>query len=191
MPKTQTADIMTHYKMIVSNPIVFLHGYTRDHTIWNNQMAYFKNDHPLLAYDLREHGKSTTVCLNGNHAPRTVNTLADDLKHLLGRLGMVDPYIVGHSLGGMVAQAYAAKYDVKGLALVSTLAPSPDYNNHKAVVHRVLKQYFSQMHPWQLNHMLEVIASFDTNITDVVAPTLVVVGEDDSKLFKDNAKDLE
>ena len=70
----------------------------------------------VLSYDRLGLGQSEQ-----GSAPRTVSRMTDELHALLARTGLRAPYvIVGHSLGGFVAQLYAARYphDVRGLVLV-------------------------------------------------------------------------
>jgi pimeloyl-ACP methyl ester carboxylesterase len=58
--------------------------------------------------------------------PQTPATVADDLKALLGRAGESPPLVlVGHSLGGLYAMAYAKRFeaDVAGVALVDSSHP--------------------------------------------------------------------
>lgn len=53
--------------------------------------------------------------------PRNAQTAASELRELLAELGVPKPYVlVGHSLGGLNAQAYAALYpdDVAGVVLL-------------------------------------------------------------------------
>ena len=59
--------------------------------------------------------------------PPTPTNTSDDLRHLLERAGIAGPYVlVGHSLGGLCAQAFVFRYPdlVAGLVLVDS--PHPD-----------------------------------------------------------------
>jgi pimeloyl-ACP methyl ester carboxylesterase len=59
-------------------------------------------------------------------SPRTTSTIIDELHALLEAAAVPRPYIlVGHSFGGMLVRAYAARYpgDVAGLILLDPLAP--------------------------------------------------------------------
>jgi len=53
--------------------------------------------------------------------PRQFGSAADDLHIALGQLGIEEPVVVGHSLGGAVVQIYAARYAVSGVILVEGL----------------------------------------------------------------------
>jgi pimeloyl-ACP methyl ester carboxylesterase len=60
-------------------------------------------------------------------SPRTTSAIVDDLQTLVAAAKIPSPYIlVGHSFGGMLVQAYAARYPehVAGLILVDPLPPS-------------------------------------------------------------------
>jgi pimeloyl-ACP methyl ester carboxylesterase len=53
--------------------------------------------------------------------PRTFATAADELHTALTSLGIERPVLVGHSVGGALAQLYAARYPVAGVVLVDGL----------------------------------------------------------------------
>jgi pimeloyl-ACP methyl ester carboxylesterase len=60
-------------------------------------------------------------------SPRTTSTIIEELHALLEAAGIPRPYIlVGHSFGGMLVRAYAARYpgDVAGLILLDPLSPA-------------------------------------------------------------------
>jgi len=60
-------------------------------------------------------------------SPRTFSAILDDLRALLRAAGISPPYIlVGHSFGGLIVRAFAARHpdDVAGLVLVDPLSPS-------------------------------------------------------------------
>jgi len=72
----------------------------------------------VIAYDRAGLGGSDPGPL-----PRTAVRVAEDLRRLLRRAHLPPPYIlVGHSFGGLFAQAFARKYSdlVAGLVLVDT-----------------------------------------------------------------------
>lgn len=107
------------------NPLVLVHGYPLDHSIWNETAKALENDFDLLMPDLRGFGESSTVS-----TPYGVGEIADDLAQFLDHLGIQQAAFVGHSMGGYVALAFARKYPsrITGLALVSsqTAADTPE-----------------------------------------------------------------
>lgn len=96
--------------------IIFLHGSPGQISNWKYQLRYFRDFYRVVAYDQRGYGESDK--------PPEVS-LEDyilDLHALISYLGVGDAVIVGHSFGGMVAQEYASRYDVRGLVLIGSLA---------------------------------------------------------------------
>ena len=82
--------------------IVFVHGWTCDHTQFLPQADYFSPRHRVVLVDLRGHGRSDAV------GPFDISSFAEDLSWLCGGLGLDRPVIVGHSMGGMIAVQFAA-----------------------------------------------------------------------------------
>jgi pimeloyl-ACP methyl ester carboxylesterase len=100
-------------------PLVLIHGYPLDHTIWEPIVPLLVNDFDLILPDLRGFGESD--------APKTEYTMSDlaaDVAGLLDRLGIEKAAIVGHSMGGYVALTFAHDYPRRmlGLGLVSSQA---------------------------------------------------------------------
>ena len=100
-------------------PLVLIHGYPLDHTIWNDVLPLLENDFDLILPDVRGFGESTTV-----ETPYTMTNIASDLAALLETLGIEKTALAGHSMGGYVALAFAKAFPDKtaGLALVSSQA---------------------------------------------------------------------
>lgn len=100
--------------------VVLLHGFPLDHTIWNPQRASIGSVYRLIAPDLRGHGESAAP--DGIY---TMEEMALDVHDLIEALGIHEPVVLGgHSMGGYVAQAYAALFPdrIRGLVLVNTRA---------------------------------------------------------------------
>jgi pimeloyl-ACP methyl ester carboxylesterase len=57
-------------------------------------------DHRVVGMDLRNHGRSAD-------GPWTWGAVLDDVHAVIEQCGLVDPLLVGHSLGGMLAAMYA------------------------------------------------------------------------------------
>lgn len=100
---------------------VLVHGSMLRTDAWHYQMAGL-GDHRLVLYDLRGHGMSQPK----GDSPYTVARLALDLKRVIEDSGLEEVVIVGHSVGGMVAQQLCldepAFMDerIKGLVLLNT-----------------------------------------------------------------------
>ncbi|HEY8381109.1 MAG TPA: 3-oxoadipate enol-lactonase [Microvirga sp.] len=90
--------------------------------MWDAQVRALAPRYRCLRYDTRGHGRSPVA-----EGPFTVDSLADDLVGLLDALGIDRPHVVGLSLGGMTAQAFAVRYPQRlaSLTLVATAAHLP------------------------------------------------------------------
>ena len=106
-------------------PLVLLHGYPLDGSIWSEVVPLLTDKFELIIPDLRGFGESTTV-----NIPYTMDTFASDIAGLLDHLGFEKAAIAGHSMGGYVVLAFAKLYPdrVSGLGLVSSqaLADAPE-----------------------------------------------------------------
>ena len=82
--------------------LVLIHGITENHESWRPLIDVWRSDHRVLAVDLRGHGESPTG------ATYDTASYAGDVAEAVAAAGLTDPLVVGHSLGGVVATAYAA-----------------------------------------------------------------------------------
>ncbi len=88
-----------------SPPLLFVHGWCCHHGYFAPQIDHFARRHRVVALDQRGFGQSDQP--PGEY---TVATFADDAAWLCRKLGLRRPVIVGHSLGGAVALALAARH---------------------------------------------------------------------------------
>jgi 3-oxoadipate enol-lactonase len=109
----------THSRFGQGTPMVLIHGYPFDHTIWYDMVPFLENDFELLLPDLRGFGLSGIV-----ESQYTIADMASDIAGLLDHLDVEKAYIAGHSMGGYIALAFAQQYPkrILGLGLVSTRA---------------------------------------------------------------------
>ncbi|MGC8486245.1 MAG: alpha/beta fold hydrolase [Candidatus Baltobacteraceae bacterium] len=105
--------------------VVLLHGFPLTHRIWDTAANALAGEYRIVAPDLRGMGAS-----KGTAGPYLMEQLAGDLAAMLDALGIERATIVGHSLGGYVALAFARMYDarVARLALVTSrlIADTPE-----------------------------------------------------------------
>jgi pimeloyl-ACP methyl ester carboxylesterase len=101
-----------------SPPIVFVHGWTCNHTYFAPQAAHFGERHRVVSVDLRGHGQSDKP-----DGPYSIGGFADDVAWLCGQLRLDHPVVVGHSMGGMVAVELAARYPNLPSAVVACDSP--------------------------------------------------------------------
>jgi pimeloyl-ACP methyl ester carboxylesterase len=100
-------------------PLLFVHGFPLSRATWSKQVAFFKANHRVIAPDLRGLGESAS-----GPGPVSMSRFAEDLHDLAQRLSTGPVVLVGHSMGGYVALAFAMAYPnaLSGLVLVGTKA---------------------------------------------------------------------
>lgn len=135
MPTVETNGIETYYEDYGSGqPIVVLHGALADHQVWAEQLQPLTNDYRILLYDLRGHGKTG----GSDHDRYTLETYGDDLAGFIDALGLDQPTVLGHSLGGMIGYAFADTYPEKLSALITVGSPTPETFSRKEWVFRTV-----------------------------------------------------
>lgn len=122
MPYAYVNGLKVHYLEEGEGlPLIFLHGFTADSSLWNPQIAHFSKRYRAIAPDFRGHGRSDR--------PRrscSLEDLEDDLDGLFRELGIDEAALCGLSLGGMVAQLFALDNprNVRALILANTMSSS-------------------------------------------------------------------
>lgn len=99
--------------------LLLVHGFPLSRGVWSKQVEVFKSSYRVIAPDLRGFGESAAT-----DGPVTMNRFAEDLHALVEHLGAGPALLVGHSMGGYVALAFARAFPecVRGLVLVGTKA---------------------------------------------------------------------
>jgi len=121
MPYLQHPDFKLHYTSEGrgETAIVLLHGNFGSQRHWS---LFCDNLHPSFsayAIDFRGCGDS--------EAPKTgydIETLSEDVFFFINEIGLTSFHLVGHSLGGAVAQQFAATYP-KHILSLTLVAPAP------------------------------------------------------------------
>jgi 3-oxoadipate enol-lactonase len=110
--------------------VVLLHGFPLSRRIWDAQVHALSRNFRVVAMDLRGMGASSVV-----DGPYLMESLAGDVAAVLDALGVERATVVGHSLGGYVALAFARMYveRLDRLALVASriTADTPERAAHR------------------------------------------------------------
>lgn len=115
--------------------IVLLHGFLENQTMWNAFVPEFSKKHRVITLDLLGHG--TTKCMGYVHS---MEDNADVVHAVLVELRIRKAVLVGHSMGGYVALAFAEIYPdyIKGLVLLNSTSRA-DSDVRKANRDRAIK----------------------------------------------------
>lgn len=100
-------------------PLVLIHGLGLSGALFHGMAAHLPESLRLITWDLRGHGASDVP-----PAPYAMGQLIRDAERLMDHFGLKDAVVLGHSLGGLIAQGLATKrLDlVRGLILSNTAA---------------------------------------------------------------------
>ena len=118
-----------HYSITGSGPAIFLtHGIGAAKDAWRFIVPKLSENFTVIAYDLRGHGKSPVT-----HKNFGLDELVLDLERIREKTNINKGHFVGHSLGGMIAPAYAKKYPDKVLSvgMLSTVAGRSEDDSKK------------------------------------------------------------
>ncbi|MFC5681908.1 alpha/beta fold hydrolase [Flavobacterium sp. MAHUQ-51] len=122
--------------------IVLLHGFLENKTMWNAFIPEFSKKQRIITIDLLGHGE--TECLGYVHS---MEDNADVVHAVLAELRIRKAVLVGHSMGGYVALAFAELYpdNVKGLVLLNSTSRADSeerkLNRDRAI--KAVKQSFT------------------------------------------------
>lgn len=101
-------------------PLVLVHGFPLDHTMWNAQIAEFSKSNIVIAPDLRGFGAS-----EGGGEQTSMLDFANDVAAILDELSIKEPVnLCGLSMGGYIALQFVLHHSskLKRLILCDTKA---------------------------------------------------------------------
>lgn len=184
-------------------PVVFVHGAAGTHRHWGSQVHALRAVARAVAVDLPGHGKSDPPGRNA------VPAYAEVIVRVLDALAFDRAVVVGHSMGGAIAQTLAIAYPdrIAGVGLVGTgarlrvlpkildgvITPSEFEATTQFVVdnsyateldpdmRRRAEEEFRACPPQVTHDDYEACNNFDmmSRIADIHAPALVVGGSED------------
>jgi 3-oxoadipate enol-lactonase len=110
---------LPHDDLGAGAPLLLLHAFPFDARMWEPQLAALSAKHRVVTPDLAGFGRARAL------APRlSLDAHADDLAALLTALALPTVTLIGLSMGGYIALAFARKYPdrLAGLVLADTRA---------------------------------------------------------------------
>ncbi|WKY43898.1 alpha/beta hydrolase [Eubacteriaceae bacterium ES2] len=115
--KLETENGTVHY-WISSNTdsraisLVFSHGLTADHTMFEKQVEYFEKTCTVITWDVPMHG------LSRPYKNFSYENTAKALKGIIDQEGIEKVFLVGMSMGGYPSQEFAHRYPENVIAMV-------------------------------------------------------------------------
>lgn len=79
-------------------PVIFLHGFPFDKTMWQTQLDFLKSSQRVIACDIRGFGKS-----KDENSTFSIDMFADDLIDFMDKLSIGKAILCGLSMGGFIA----------------------------------------------------------------------------------------
>ncbi|MEL0645621.1 alpha/beta hydrolase [Olleya sp. Ti.3.14] len=115
--------------------VTLLHGFLENSTMWKDTVTVLEKTHQVITIDLLGHGK--TECLGYVH---TMEDFANAINVVLTHLNITSTTLIGHSLGGYVALAFAEIKPelIKGLCLMNS-TPFADSQERILLRNRAIK----------------------------------------------------
>lgn len=157
-------------------PVVLIHGVGLNKEMWGGQFVGLANDYRVIAYDMLGHGHSALPA-----ADIGLEGYAAQLAELLDHLQIAQATVIGFSMGGLVARAFALHYPQRLAALVvlnSVFNRTPEQSagviaraaqaaeqgpdaNVDAALDRWLSREYKAANPAQVAAIRQVLASND------------------------------
>lgn len=99
--------------------LLMLHGFTGSNKTFQESITHLEKHFSIVAPDLLGHGKTDSP---DEIARYSIERIVEDLVTILQELKIMQCFVLGYSMGGRVATAFASAYPemVRGLILVSS-----------------------------------------------------------------------
>lgn len=190
-------------------PVVFLHGWLGSRKFWDYLDLDF--DNPKIFVEQR--------CSGSYREKFDMETLVEDLEELLEELGIAEPILVGHSMGGMVALKYSTRNPVSGLFLLASTASTPEPENRSVkyflekfdelsrdewaeeivnnyvgsgsqAMREMTRKELMKANEEPIIHGLETMINYDVREEIDEVPAVVVAGERDGAITLEKSREL-
>lgn len=96
-----------------SVPVIFLHGFPFDKTMWKGQLDSLKSSYRVIACDIRGFGKSTD-----ENSALSIDLFSDDLMAFMDKLNIQKAIICGLSMGGFISLNAIKRFPERFEALI-------------------------------------------------------------------------
>lgn len=129
-----------HHQIVgTGQPLVILHGLFGSSDNWRSLAKQLAKQAQVITVDLRNHGYSP------HSFEQNYQLMADDIVELCDLLGLEKVDIIGHSVGGKVAMAFAQRYQSRvNKLMIVDIAPRQYESEHNKIFEALLAIDLSQ-----------------------------------------------
>jgi pimeloyl-ACP methyl ester carboxylesterase len=107
VPDAALDGAIVHYETAGNGfPLVLLHGIGSNSRSWHRQLAALSPDFTVIAWDAPGYGASSDPPETTKPMKATIRFYSGQLRGLLDSLGLKKVFLLGHSMGGVVAQEF-------------------------------------------------------------------------------------
>jgi len=163
MPKVKVNDIQMYYEVKGEGfPLVIITGRGESLDSWDPRLVKeLSRKFKLILFDNRGAGRTEI-----SDRKYTIKLFADDTKGLMNALGISKAHILGHSMGGMIAQELVLNYPEKvaRLVLCSTLSQWVGFNQDVSRLDLALKEGASWEEATRMILSFEVARDFPSDL---------------------------
>lgn len=158
--------------------VVLLHGFPEDGTVFEKQYTFLKENFTVIIPDLPGSGKSAY-----NPALQSTEDLAEIINLILQKESIDQCFLLGHSMGGYIALAFAEKHPERllGLGLLHSTAYEDSiekkenrrrsiqlmekyggYYFLRSIIPNLFSETFASTHPAVIEQLIEKGKAFET-----------------------------
>jgi pimeloyl-ACP methyl ester carboxylesterase len=165
-----TGGVSIHYLRTGGSgpPLIFLHGLTGNGACWTPVARFLPGEFDVLMPDARGHGQSSAPLQGYRYEDH-----AGDIVGLIRGLGLTNPTLVGHSMGGMTAAVVASQLGelISGVILADPTFLTPQRqrevhdsdvaDQHRRLLTRNKDELLADLrirHPHRSSGMVELLA---------------------------------
>ena len=167
---------MVHYRDEGRNnnkTLVLLHGFLQSLDVWSSYVLTYMHQIRVVTIDLPGHGHTETF--SDKHS---MDLMARVVKTVLDEAGVDQCVMIGHSMGGYAALAFAEKYPytLRGLGLINSHA-LPDSDEHRSYRQAICDQVLENLESFGgSGRVIEDRAlAIETAIREAVPGTVLVL----------------
>ena len=207
MPTASNGPININYDVAGDGlPILFLHGFAASSKLWARVSGVFSTSFRCLSMDIRGHGKSSP----GPRHNYSIAALSEDALIILDREYANHAILVGHAMGGMIAQHIAARRPerIAATVLSSTTCFAPPHEAVEDLMQASMSLQLMSPEQRESNPTLRYLSTldedtalgcceailglprYDLELSLLGSPALTIYGDEDDQYVIEGSKQL-